>query len=335
MATKRRYKSIYELAQRTGVSASTVSRVLNQRGRISLATRRKVLAAARAGHFRPRVAARGINVGVVMDRAGFLTFGGFLASLLACVLEELARQNVTVQVFTEKNVGTLGECFVDGVLAMTWDAATVEQLRRLAGVPVVLLNRMDVPEFSAVATDHQADGRIVAEYLLARGHRRMAFLAEEHDWGAAQRLAGYRQVLAKAGCELGDELVAFSEHQPLYGLLGRLMAQGPTAVFLAGEDIALESAHILASVLGARIPQDISVVGLENRKVSQFLTPPHTTLAQPMDRLAREALRLLLQHVETGSGEPLRVTLDNELIERESVRALTGQDRTESRERRK
>ena len=58
-------------------------------------------------------------------------------------------------------------------------------------------------------------------------------------------------------------------------------------------------------------------------------------LASPRAGQRREALRLLLQHVETGSGEPLRVTLSNELIERESVRALTGQDRTPSRERRK
>jgi len=322
--SKEIFRSIYELAEETGVSASTVSRVLNNRGRISTDTRRKVLSAARRARFRPRMVPRDTTIAVVMDRVRFVTFGGFVACLLTHVLDELARHSVSVEVYTEHNFGTLHDRFVDGVLAMTWDADTVAELRKLQQVPVVLFNRLDVPEFSAVATDHYAGGRAVAEYLLDRGHRRIAFLAEERDWGAQQRLKGYRDALTERSCELPNELVAFSEHQPLYGLLPRLIARGPTAMFLAGEDIALESSYILREVLGVEVPRQISVVGLENVKVSQFVTPPHTALAQPLDKIAGEALRLLLEHIRSGDLTPVHRTLDNQLIERESVAAPAG-----------
>jgi DNA-binding LacI/PurR family transcriptional regulator len=318
---RKSYRSIYELAEQTGVSASTVSRVLNRRGRISQDTRQKVLAAAREARFRPRMSARGTTIAVVMDRMRFVTFGGFVACLLTHVVDELARHSVSVEVFSEHNFNTLSERFVDGVLAMTWDADTVERLHTLQGVPIVLFNRMDVPEFSAVATDHRAGGKMVAQHLLERGHRRIAFLAEERDWGAMERLQGYRNALVAHGLELPDELIAFSQHQPLYGLLPRLMSHEPTALFIAGEDIALESAYILQAVLGVRIPEDVSVVGLENAKVSQFVTPTHTTLVQPLDKMAGEALRILLEQIESSSLDPIHVTLANQLIERDSVRA--------------
>jgi len=316
---KENLRSIYELAEQTGVSASTVSRVLNNRGRISVDTRRKVLTAAREARFRPRIVTRDTTIGVVMDRTRFVTFGGFVACLLTHVLDELSRHSVLVEVYTEHNFHTLRDRFVDGVLAMTWDADTIEQIRKLEGVPAVLFNRLDVPELSAVATDHYAGGKMVADYLLTRGHRRIAFLAEEKDWGGRQRLAGYRDALTAAGLELPAELTAFSQHQPLYGLLPRLIAQKPTAMFLAGEDIALESSYILREVLDVKVPEVISVVGLENTKVSQFVTPPHTTLSQPLDKLAGEALELLLEQIRTGNPKPIHRTLDNQLIERESV----------------
>jgi len=326
--------SIYELAERTGVSPSTVSRVLNGRGRIAPATREKVLAAARAARFRPRAASRPTTVAVVIDRTSSLAAGGFVSALLTHVLDGLAQARLAAQVFTEKSVAGLRDRLVDGVLAMTWDAETVAQLRRLKGVPVVLLNRMDVPEFSAVATDHRAAGRAVGEYLLARGHRRVAFLAEEPDWGARERLDGLRSALDAAGSALPEPLAAFSQHQPLYGLLPRLMESEPSAMFLAGEDIALEASYILTEVLGARIPADVSVVGLENRRVSSFLRPPHTTLAQPLDRLAAEAMSVLLEHIDTGEPAPVHRTIENELIERESVRTIP-QRRTRRPRRRK
>jgi DNA-binding LacI/PurR family transcriptional regulator len=311
--------SIYDLAKRTGVSTSTVSRVLNQRGRISFATRQKVLTAAREAGFKPRMSARQTAVAVVLDRMRYTTYGGFVSSVLTHLVDEFSRHDVAVEVYTENNVERLGSRFIDAVVGMSWDQATLQQLRQLRDVPVVLVNRMDLPEFSFAATDHHHGGRLVADYLIGRGHRRIAFLAEESDWGAQERLRGIRDSLGAAGDALRDELVAFTEHQPVYGALRRVLAHRPTAIFLAGEDLALEASYVLTDVLGVSVPDHVSVVGIENHKVSQFTRPPLTALRQPLDRLAAEALRLVMEHIEGRTSEPTRAVLANDLIERESV----------------
>ncbi len=314
--------SIYDLAKKTGVSVSTVSRVMNQRGRISLETRQRVLAAARAAGFRPRMSARQITVAVVLDRMRYVTFGGFVSSLLTHVVDCLSKQDVAVEIYTENSVERLGSRFIDGVLAMSWDDPTIDKLRKLRGVPVVLINRLDIPTLSAVATDHAQGGRLVADYLLQRGHRRIAFLTEESDWGARERMVGLTASLQAAGLNLDSELVGFTQHQPLYGVLRRIIAHKPTAIFLAGEDLALEASFILTEVLGVAVPRDLSVVGIENAKVSQFVRPPHTALCQPLDRLAEAGIHLLMEHIASHDPSPRRTLLDNTLLERESVATL-------------
>lgn len=314
--------SIYDLARRTGVSTSTVSRVLNQRGRISLQTRQKVLSAAREAGFKPRMSARQTAVAVVLDRMQYTTYGGFVSSLLTHLVDEFSRHDVAVEVYTEHNVARLGSRFIDGVVAMSWDDTTIHHLRTLRDVPVVIINRMDLDGVSVAATDHHQGGHLVGSFLRARGHRRIAFLAEECDWGASQRLKGLRESLASHGIELAEDLIAFTEHQPVYGALRRVLTHRPTALFLAGEDIALEGSHILTEVLRVNVPGDVSVVGIENQKVSQFTRPPLTAMRQPLDQLAREALRLVMEGIERGSAEPRQALLRNELIERESVATL-------------
>ena len=311
--------SLLDVAKHTGVSASTVSRVMNQTGRISEGTRRRVLSAARAAGFRPRMGARQTTVAVVIDRLRFATYGGFCATMLTHLINELSRHEVAVEVYSENNVDHLGTRFVDGVLALSWDDSTLRHLRSLSKVPVVLVNRMDVDDISGVATDHFQGGNLVAEYLIERGHHQIGFISEELDWGNTQRLMGIRKALEARGVTHDPNLVALTEHQPLYGSLRRIMESRPTAIFLSGEDLAIEAVYVLTEVLNVRIPQDVSVIGLENENVSKFVRPPLTSLHQPLPQLASRALDLLLEMIETGSSEVQRVMLDNEIIGRNSV----------------
>lgn len=314
-----RIESIYDLAKQTGLSTSTVSRVLNQRGRISMRTRQRVLAAAREAGFKPRMSARQTVVAVVVDRMRYATYGGFAASLLTHLVDEFSRHDVAVEVYTETNAARLGSRFVDGIVALSWDDTTVDQLRSLRDVPVVVINRMELDGFSHVSTDHAQAGHMVGEYLVNRGHSRIAFLAEEPDWGAQQRLEGLRNAMKAANIVLDDQLVGYTEHEPLYGALRRLLYQKPTALFLAGEDLALEGMFLLTDLLEVDVPKDLSVVGIENQKVSQFTRPPVTALRQPLDELAAQSLRLVMAQIEDKRTDPKRVVLQNEMIERESV----------------
>lgn len=321
MAEKNR--SIYDIADQLGVSASTVSRVLNQREGIGDATRKRVLAVAREAGFRPRMIARQVTVAVVIDRYQYASFGGFIPILVSNLVQVLSRREVAVELCTEHSLSRLRERLVDGVLAMAWDDKTVAELSRLKDVPVVTLNRMDVPQFSAVATDHYADGVAAVKYFAERGHQRIAMIGEElNNWGTLERVAGLRAELSARGLEVDDRLVAFTEHQPMYGLLRRVLALKPTAVFVANESMGLEATYILRDVLGVRVPKDVSIIGMESSQVSQFQSPPLTTISQPLDELADKSLELLMSKIDGGNHAPERILVRNRLIERESVATL-------------
>lgn len=315
----KRCRSIYDLARETGVSSGTVSRVLNNRRGVAPSTRQKVLEAVRESNFRPRMSAKPITVAVVSDRVRYVVYGGYTSCLITHLVDELAKLDVSVEMYTEHNVDRLGQRFVDGVLAMTWDEATVRRLSELNS-PVVLLNRMDLPQFSCVATDHYQSGQLAAEYLLDRGHRRIAFLGIATDWGLSERIRGFREAMAARGVSDESLMIGFTQHRPIYSTLKDLLSREPTALFLFSEDLVIEAAYVLSGMFGLRVPQDISVLGLENPKVSEFMTPPQTTIRQPLDKLAAEAMRLLVRLIEEGEQEPQRIVLSNELVERESVR---------------
>ena len=316
-------QSIYELADTLGVSTSTVSRVLNRRGGIGDETRKRVLASARAAGFRPRMTARQVTIAVVIDRHRFTTFGGFVPNLLSCVVESLSRQDVAVELVTERSLDRLNKRLIDGVLAMAWDDATIELLRKLKDVSIVTLNRMDVAEFSAVAADHRQHGEMAVEYLHRRGHRRIAMICEErHNWGTTQRVEGFRSAMQVRGLAIEEDTISCTEHQAMYGLLHRLTStHKPTAIFIANESMGLEAAYILQHVLKVRVPQDVSLLGMESTQVSQFISPPMTAICQPLDELAERSLELLLHQLVEG-GAPKKIMLNNRLMERESVATL-------------
>lgn len=229
-------------------------------------------------------------------------------------------RSIAVELLTQHNLERLQEGLVDGILAMAWDDSTIEAIRKLPKVPVVTLNRMDIADFSAVGTNHRGQAQAAVEYLRGRGHRRIAMLGEErNNWGSIQRVEGFTEAMMSGGLPLDDRAIVFTDHQPIYGVVGRLMSGlKPTAIYVAAEDLALEASYILRDVLGLKVPQDVSLIGMESPKVSEFVAPPMTTLRQPLDELSEQSVELLLKLIEAKQPTtPQRILLDNKLIERE------------------
>lgn len=320
MATSPASPTIYELAKRTGISTGTISRVLNRRAGVAPKTRKAVLDAIRQYNFRPKVAVNQTTVAVVADRVRYAVHGGYLATLVVHLIDELAQQGITVEMYTENSVNRLADTFVDGILAMSWDPATVAKLRQFKQTPIVVMNGMDLPEFSSVSTDHYQSAVAATEYLIHKGHERIAFLTGGKDGGALERTRGYTETLRKHGLTVDDAVIGYAANQPLYATMNAIMATRPTGLFVAGEDLVLEASYILTNILKLNIPQDVSVVGLENPSVSQFLSPPQTTVCQPPAHLAARAMELLAQQMAHGFDRPEHVVLaETTIIERESV----------------
>ncbi|MCC6240692.1 MAG: substrate-binding domain-containing protein [Phycisphaerales bacterium] len=92
---------------------------------------------------------------------------------------------------------------------------------------------------------------------------------------------------------------------------------------MADEGLGLEATYILQNMLKLRVPEDVSLLGMESAQVSQYLSPPMTTLAQPLAELAEKSLELLLQQMDNAQ-EPQYVVLESRLIERESVARISS-----------
>ncbi|HAI11170.1 MAG TPA: hypothetical protein DCM28_05655 [Phycisphaerales bacterium] len=316
-------KSIYDLAQQTGVSVGTVSRVLNQRGRVAESTRQRVLEAARAANFKPRMSARNFTVAVVTDRVGAMPYGGYVSHLMSPMIEALAEHDVSVELYTEHNAANLGNRFVDGVLAMAWSDQTIDKLHEQLGkVPVVFINRLDLTEFSVVGTDQKAGAVSIGEHLLSHGHRDICIVAESQTWGFTQRVQGLESAMSKAGLDPDKHLTVnlpSDQHETLADQLSRAVSHKPSALFLASEDLVFQATHHIQNTLGIQIGKDISVVGMELPEISAYMTPPQTTLRQPLRQIATNAVNLLMQHISDGQFKPQQVLLESHLIQRQSV----------------
>jgi DNA-binding LacI/PurR family transcriptional regulator len=233
----------------------------------------------------------------------------------------------------------LSRATVDGVVAVGLSAAhpEVEQIRG-AGLPMVLVDSDDLPEYSSVVVDDEAGARLAAEHLLQLGHRDILVVAVERpeDPGAApvamgaggegvigRRLRGYRAAFAAAGLELAPEAVVAGRASIDGGasVFHRAWVHGrrPTAVLAMSDAMAIGTMGA-ARELGLRVPRDLSVVGFDDVDLAAHVDPPLTTVHQPIRQKGSEAVRLLLRELERRDGarhEHLR--LETRLIGRGST----------------
>lgn len=307
--------TIRDVAAAAGVSVSTVSLALNSPSRVSTATRRRILDAVDTLGFVPKADAvargrRGVGrIGVI---APFTSYPS-VARRLGGVLRAVGRRPLEVVVFDEESAARspsplLGSLPVtgrlDGVIVMSLplDAAIADRLAR-QGLPTVLVD-VRHPAFDSVHTDDAAGGRLAAEHLLGRGHRRFAFLGEAQESDAyvspsRARLDGYRATLAEAGHAVGDRFVRSAGHGlgPARAAARELLAGGdrPTAVFAADDTLA---AGVLRAArdLGLAVPDDVAVVGFDDSELAEALDI--TTVRQPLEESGRTALELLLRRIE-------------------------------------
>lgn len=316
--------TIHDVANRAGVSIYTVSRTLNNVPGVNPETRERVLDLCRQLNLRPRPVARRKHFALVIQKKDRANVAGYTATLAFQLLAEVSARKMALSLFTEDDLETLQRMLFDGILAVTWDNATIEMLAALKKTPVVVINRFSLaPRFHVVGWDHAAEGRTVAEYLLGLGHRRLAFVAEPPaHWQSTQnRLASYRAACAAARRPLESRRVELLESREQLALaLSRIMDSGADAIYAPGQGrLGPEVAQILQSSLKVRIPDDVSLVCGEHTGWSSLFTPPITTVDAPFELLARRSVDHLLALVEKCAAPPMEILLDTPIIERKSV----------------
>ncbi|MBV2365855.1 LacI family DNA-binding transcriptional regulator [Streptomonospora nanhaiensis] len=333
--------TISAIAAEAGVSAPTVSRVLNGRGDVAPATRERIESLLRARGYRRRgskageaVGARaGAQVGLLdlvfndldspwaveiirgVEDAAHGTGGGIVVSAIH------RRASSTRQWLD--NVRSRAS---DGAILVTTDldSALRAELEELH-VPAVVIDPVGVPDLAVptIGCTNWAGGLSATNHLTGLGHRRIGFVAGRPElWSSRARLDGYRAGLETAGLSVDDALVVQGEFDYESGFRAgeRLFAlpDPPTAVFGASDQMTLGVYEALRR-RGLRVPADVSVLGFDDLPEARWSSPPLTTVRQPLAEMGRLAVRTVHRLMRGESIESPRIELATELVVRDST----------------
>ncbi len=326
-----------DIAEKAGVSRSTVSLVLNRRHetlRISDITCRKVLDAAKALGYHPNEIARSVATGK-SHVLGFLTFDPaieHIAKMLAGAVEEADAEGYLVKIMriTDEDKGrrTMNRCIESRLAGIVSVYVLDDYLDEFAryGIPVARLDAVpgNMPGMNVVSDD--IDGaRKAVDHLVSLGHRRIAFAGAESVGKSSQaREDGYRLAMASHGLDVPENLVARSgwDVPATEKMVHELLAYSdnpPTGLFCASDYIAM-CAIRTARGLGLDVPGELSVVGFADLILASFADPPLTTIAQPFHAMGRFAVRALINNGDQDFSTSYEELLPTELI----VRGSTG-----------
>lgn len=323
----------HDIAERAGVSVSTVSRVLNNVPSISEDVRQHVLSVAtdlgyQVPRFKPQASLRNVSLFTTLSRA----LDPFHADVISGIEVECLRQGIKLT-FAGIEEGADGGSFVlakikqtsaDGILLLSVDdQALIEEVLAL-GLPVVTINT-DSPDLpvDAFLPDNFSGALRLMRHLIAHGHRRILHVTYLQRRTLRRRHDAYRAALDEAGIDYDSGLVVdlTGHHKSAYvWMRDRLAASHAdfTAIFCVNDVAAIEILHALSEA-GCRIPKDVSVVGYDDTPASAFLTPPLTTVHIDRRELSGLAVRRLLERAAEPALNPIRVELWSQLVQRRSV----------------
>jgi DNA-binding LacI/PurR family transcriptional regulator len=324
------------IARLAGVSAPTVSRVLNGRSGVSQATRQRVEAVLRErGYRRPELASPAPIIELV-----FHALESPWALEILRGVEEAAREHELAVVVTEMQGRlTPGRAWTEQVLTrrptgvvVVFSDLTVDQQVQLStrSIPLVVLDPTGEPLHAtpSVGATNWAGGLAATRHLLALGHRRIGMLSGPTEWLCCRaRLDGFQAAMDAAGVPVDRALTRISV---LYGEGGlrdgrELLAlpDPPTAIVTANDLQAL-GVYEAAREAGMRIPDELSVVGFDDLPLVRWAGPPLTTVRQPLADMGATATRMLLAIATGEQPAQTRVELATTLIVRESTAPPRG-----------
>lgn len=321
---------INAVAALAGVSTATVSRVLNRSKPVNAETRERVEAAVAQLGYRANPFARSLISGesrlilvLVPDFAN-----PFFAEIVQGIESVTRQRGYNIVLSVASGSGPLDPVYdrlTDGVISMAHasDGSAQAGASPRRKLPWVACSEFmpDDAGVPYVSIDHRQAAIDAVQYLLNRGHRRIALLSADEDYAwARQRRAGYEMALKRAGLKVDPAYVRvargtdYADGSEAAGALLSLR-QPPTAVFAVADTLAIGAIKAFRRA-GRRIPDDIAVVGFDNVPLAQVFEPGLTTIAQPMRELGAGAAELLLELLSGGTPAPR--TLPHSLVVRES-----------------
>lgn len=330
--------TIHDVAARSGVSIATVSNVINKTKKVSPKTEARVREAMEELNYVPNFIAKSLktnnykSIGVIAEDisafstppiidavGGFLESSGYMVNL--CNLRTYSHSAYDTDLL-QSSLTTLEASRTSGIIYIGANSSNVEHIRHLINLPVIYAYTTAGAEDHTVYYDDFNAAKMAASFFLSHHHKRIAIITG--DLGQEfvhQRIMGFRSAMLEERIPLppGNIVAGNWDYQLAYEESLKLLSQPqrPTAIFAMNDPMACA---VLAAArrLDLRVPDDLSIIGFDDRSCSAYSSPSITTLHIPfydIGSVAASSLVDLLNHKEV----PCHQLLSCKLIERESV----------------
>jgi LacI family transcriptional regulator len=328
-----RRPTLAAVAAQAGVSLPTVSKVVNGRPDVAPETRMRVEHLLGELKYQRPGSRRGRNRAGLVD----VVFNGldspWAVEILRGIEDWCASHAMGAAVSAVRHgsarpaswTGALARHDTDGVILVTSEL-TMPQLRQLRGegIPLVVVDPVNLPDpdLPSVGATNWAGGMAAADHLLGLGHQRVGVITGPADYLCSRaRLAGYRSALERAGIPYDPALVRHGDfyHEGGFEHGSELLDLGGVTAIFAGSDQQALGVYEAARRRGLRIPQDVSVVGFDDLPAARWVSPPLTTVRQPLAEMGQVAAQMVGELIEGIQPRTRRVELATELIIREST----------------
>ena len=324
-----------DVASRAGVSIQTVSAVINSRPGITPETTARVNSAIQELGYRPYSIARSLRTGQTHTIALIVTdINNPSFSIIASAAEDIAHSfgynlilfNTHDDPQREANyISSVSQRWIDGVIFVaTGDQMTSLESLKQAGIPTVAIDRIPKGYTGpSVTLDNLKTGHLAADYLLGLGHRRLAHISGPMKLLLARdRFNGFVNGLRESGIDSGDLLSVEGNWTCASGYMAmkQFLVQPlrPSAVFVANDRMAI-GAILAAQEAGLKVPEDISVMGVDDIEVSAFQSPPLTTIRQSFLQMTTICVHLLIDILDGKEPEKNQIVIDPMLVVRKST----------------
>ncbi len=332
--------TIKDVAKEAGVSVSTVSRVLREEGYFSETAKRKVLKASKKINYRVNIIGKSLRsnssmvLGHISKGGGKHFFGG---ELMKGIDEKAYEKGYHVILsHTSENgirereqIDTLLERRVEGIIvANPVQRENIEYLKKQNTPFVMVENTVEIDGIDKVIVDNRKASYGAVSYLFEKGHKNIAFVGRNPLCGVSKsRLSGYKMAYIDSGLEFNEDLILLKNEYTFESgkmLIEEFFAKDRPKVtaIIVTTDIMLLGVMQALYYHNIKVPEDISLIGL-NDLLTPYLTPPVTSIVQPVNDMGKAAVDLLVKRINEPAMSPTIVTLETNLFERETVKDIS------------
>jgi LacI family transcriptional regulator len=326
-----------DIANRTGFSIATISRVLsNSQYPVKPAVREQILQAAQEMGYRPNLSARSLRtdrtntIGILVDDL----MSPFTPQVVRGIQDYLKEKDFMSLIVNsdwdpEQERGALDALIsrpVDGIIFVEYSHLTSNETLEKSNKPGVFVHRLFGTKIcNSVVPDDRYGAELAVKHLVSLGHQKIAYISGPESWySSKERLSGYREELELSNIAFNGDWVRSGDWEVDGGYKAAKdllqLKNRPTAIFAGNDLMALGAIYAILDA-GLSVPRDIAVVGYDNREFTRIVRPGITTVVMPVYEMGRIAAEMILNQIAEGKREDDEIKVKGELIIRDTCGA--------------